>query len=360
MESVNVAAVMAGLLVSFMVSAGLVVTQKWHGALTLDGVSGVQRTHKVPVPRVGGLALVAGYFAAWWLMPAEQAKLMGWVGLALAPALLAGMLDDITQRVGVKARLLATVLSGMVFVMVSGYAVVRVDIAPLDMLLATPVFALVFSGIAIGGISNAINLIDGFNGLAAGTVILALLGFALVALRAGDGDLAGLALVMAAVMGGFFVVNFPFGRLFLGDGGAFLAGVSLAILAVMLPLRNPDVSPFVGLVILGYPVIETLMTALRRGRKARAEWGDSERAHLHHLVHLRWALAVPLTPPVLKNALTSVMLWVLPLSGLVFVALLTPTRGQALAYLAVLAAVYGLWYGVLAHRAQEKPAREGG
>ncbi len=334
--------VIAGMGVSLLVAAALVVTRKWHGHLSFDSDSGVQRVHQGQVPRVGGLALLAGLLAVWALMDGAVAGLWGLLWLAAIPAVLAGLLEDVTKRVGVKARLMATVLSGVIFVLLSGYAVTRVELALLDALLALPVLALLFSGFAIGGIANAVNLIDGFHGLAAGTVILALLAFALVAGRAGDSGLAQMALVMAAVMAGFMVVNFPLGRLFLGDGGAFLSGYMLAVMAVMLPARNPGVSPWVSLVILGYPVVETAATALRRGKKAR--WGDSERAHLHHLVHMRLAQVARIKTPTLQNALTSVWVWVLPLSSLIFVAIVTPTTAQAMAYLAALVAVYAFWY----------------
>lgn len=345
-----------GMVVAFGFSAGLVATQSWHGRLTMDSDSGIQKVHTGLVPRVGGLALATGYFAAWLAMDGEAAKLFGLIGLAGLPALLAGLLEDVTKQVGVKARLMATILSGMIFVLVSGYAITRVEIALLaGWLLLLPVVALVFSGVAMGGVAIAVNFVDGFHGLASGSTIIALLGFALVGARAGDVELGMIALVLAALVAGFFVVNFPFGKLFLGDGGAFFVGYLLAALAVMLPARNPEISPWVSVVILGYPLVETLFTIVRRLRKGPGQWKASESAHLHHLVHQRWAQATGLRPPVLQNALTSVFVWSLPLSAMIFVSLGTPARSGALGYLVALVLVYGLWYWRLAAAAQPRP-----
>jgi UDP-N-acetylmuramyl pentapeptide phosphotransferase/UDP-N-acetylglucosamine-1-phosphate transferase len=135
----------------------------------------------------------------------------------------------------------------------------------------------------VGGVANAINIIDGFHGLASGTVLIALLALAAIAARAGDAPLALVCLLVAAAVAGFWLVNFPWGKLFLGDGGAYFAGFSLAWLALLLPMRNPDVSPWAGLLVCAYPVIEVLYSVVRRYRQ-RLSPGAPDSLHLHSLV----------------------------------------------------------------------------
>ena len=103
--------------------------------------------------------------------------------------------------------------------------------------------SLLFTAFAIGGISNAVNLIDGYNGMASGFVILALLTLATVAGNAGDVPLQQSALLCAAAFAGFFLINWPWGRLFLGDSGAYAGGFVVAWLCVLLCERNERVSP---------------------------------------------------------------------------------------------------------------------
>ena len=81
----------------------------------------------------------------------------------------------------------------------------------------------------MGGVANAINIIDGFNGLAAGSLLIMFGAFAWVAHRLGDDLVFALAMLYAALVLGFFVVNFPHGKIFLGDGGAYFAGFLLAV-----------------------------------------------------------------------------------------------------------------------------------
>ncbi len=344
-----------GMAVCFIAGAGLVFTQKWHGWMSYDSRTGVQRVHVGAVPRVGGVALVLAYFSVWLTMEGPQAMLFGLIGLAGLPVVFAGLLEDLTKSIGVKARLAAAVLSGMIFVIGTGYAIERVELGSVDALLALPLVALVFSGFAIGGMASAVNFIDGFNGLAAGTTLITVLAFTLVAARSGDVELARIGLALAAIVAGFFVLNFPFGKLFLGDAGAFFLGYLLATLGVMLPARNPEVSPWVSVVILGYPVVESLFTVVRRLGKGPGQWKASEATHLHHLVHRGWAQATRLKPPVLQNALTSVFIWALPLSSMIFVSLGPVSRTSALWYLVVLLVIYALWYWRLAVVAAARP-----
>lgn len=307
-------AAIAGFSITLAVSLFLVLTKRIHGVFTLDTDHGVQKVHSAPTPRIGGIPLICGYLAAWFFLEGDERYLFGLIGLAGLPALIFGLAEDISKKVGVRTRLIATIVSGMFFAALSGYTITHVDIWGVDTLLALPFFAFAFTAFAIGGAANAINLIDGFHGLASGTLIIILLSFALVGWRVDDALLTNISLVMALVMAGFFIVNFPFGKLFLGDAGAYFAGYFVAALAVMLPARNPEVSPWVSLLILGYPITETLVSVVRRLLDHTAHPGEPDCAHLHHVVHRTWAkrLAMFIHVPQSQNPLTSIFMWVLP------------------------------------------------
>lgn len=124
--------------------------------------------------------------------------------------------------------------------------------------------SVVLTAFAVGGVANSINIIDGFNGLASTASTLAFIGYALLAWQVGDAELVGVALVLAACVWGFFWVNWPLGKIFLGDGGSYFVGFSLAWVAVMLIERNPSVSAFAALLVCAHPVIEVLFSIFRR------------------------------------------------------------------------------------------------
>jgi len=274
-----------GFAVTFLCSIALVATTRWHGRFSLDGTDGVQKFHLTPTPRVGGIAVALGLAVACALADAPLRALLLPVLLAGLPAFLFGIAEDVTKRVSVRTRLFATMASGVVAWALTGASVTHVGIGGLDTILAWLPLSVLFTAFAVGGVANAVNIIDGFNGLASGTVAICLLALGVIAADVGDAQLAGMCFIVCAVTLGFFFVNFPLGKLFLGDGGAYLLGFILAWLAVMLPYRNPSLSPWAALLACAYPIFETVFTIMRRVW-ARSHPGQPDSHHLHSLVKI--------------------------------------------------------------------------
>ena len=330
--------------VTFLACLGLIATRGLHGHLTLDIRPGVQKIHDFHAPRVGGVALFAGALVGGLMMPAAGQALWWAILASLLPSFIAGTLEDITDQVGVRVRLAATILSGLLFCLFSGLWIIRVDLAWADWLLSFTPFAVLFTGFAIGGVANAFNIIDGAHGLASGTAILILSGFAVLAWQSDDAGLLACILVAIALLTGFFVLNFPYGRIFMGDAGAVMAGFLLAAIAVALPQRNAEISPLVGLIALAYPVTETLVSILRRLNRKGGNPGTADRLHLHSLVYRSRArrLAARIGLPQHRNAATSVIVGALPLLTTALTIWNPESSGQTLVEVAVVVAVY-LW-----------------
>jgi UDP-N-acetylmuramyl pentapeptide phosphotransferase/UDP-N-acetylglucosamine-1-phosphate transferase len=225
----------------------------------------------------------------------------------------------------------------------------EVSLPGVDWLLSFSLGALLFTGFAMGGVANAINIIDGFHGLAAGACLIMLGAFAYVGWRVGDDLVVALAMIYAAVIAGFFVVNFPLGRLFLGDGGAYFCGFLLASLGVLLPTRNPEISAWAAILICAYPVIETLASMRRKARRDGHSIGEPDRVHFHMLAYRRYGRRlVPRHLPLrLRNPATSVVTWALPLmtSGLVAISYDSTVLSAAFFFLTVF--LYGQVYSVM-------------
>lgn len=279
---IPIAAAFLGVLV---ISILLVVTKHHHGHLTLDSADGVQKFHVEPTPRVGGIALYFGLLTAWLLVRDLAVKdILGVILLAGLPALALGLMDDVTKRIGVFPRLLATVASGVLACTMTGLALDRlVDVPELDWIMTVPSMAVIATAFMIAGVANAVNIIDGFHGLASGTTIIALLALAAIGVRVDDWPMAIACVVVAAAVAGFLLVNYPWGKLFMGDGGAYFVGFALAWLAVLLAVRNPGVSVWAPMLICAYPVIEVLYSVARR-YASRQSPGAPDSGHLHSLI----------------------------------------------------------------------------
>jgi len=206
---------------------------------------------------------------------------------ASAPAFVAGLVEDMTKRVSVRARLAATALSAVIASAVLGATVNELDLWGVDALLAFTPFAVLVTAIVVAGGSNAINIIDGFNGLSGSTIVIMAAGLSAVALQNGDAFVAILGMLGIGAAFGFLALNYPRGKLFLGDGGAYFLGFWVSEMAVLLLVRNASVNAWQVLAICAYPVIEVLFSIYRRKIIQGVSPGAPDALHLHTLVFRR-------------------------------------------------------------------------
>ena len=299
----------AGSTTSLLVCLLLVYTKDWHGHLTLDGACGVQKFHLHPTPRIGGLGVMLGLSVAWGLSPPDISRILGPMLVASIPAFAFGIAEDLSKRVGIRERLLATMASGVLAWWLTGVSLTHSNIWGLDFLLTWLPFSVLFTAFAVGGIANSINIIDGFNGLAAGVIIICLSALGLMAYLAGDTELFQISLLLCAVTVGFLMVNFPFGKIFLGDGGAYLLGFLLGWVDLLLPMRNPEISAWASMLACAYPVLEVFFSMARRHRRS-LHVGHPDRLHLHSLIKCRISRhRLAHWPPALRNSAVSPMIW---------------------------------------------------
>jgi UDP-N-acetylmuramyl pentapeptide phosphotransferase/UDP-N-acetylglucosamine-1-phosphate transferase len=336
---------------TFTLCVLMVITKRWHGALTMDFTDGVQKFHTAPTPRVGGIPIVLGLVVAWGKAPADMQAMLTPILFAGLPAFIFGVAEDITKRVGVMQRLLATMASGLLAWWITDYSLSRVDIWGVDWLLSFTLVSVIFTAFAVGGVANSINIIDGFNGLASTMSTLAFVGYAMIAWQVGDTTLASVALILAACVWGFFWVNWPFGKLFLGDGGSYFIGFALAWVAVLLIERNPSVSPFAALTVCVHPVTEVLFSIFRR--KVRKDHpGMPDRLHFHSLVKRRYvARWFGQYSNDVRNSITGAMIGFMTLTAVVLASLTHDSVAGSVAAFVCLALGYVAIYArMVKHR----------
>jgi len=256
-----------------------------------------QRFHVGEVPRLGGVALLAGLVVSWLLGVWQTGvgdpgslRLGPWVLAWLAvllPAALGGIAEDMTQRMKVSYRLALTLASGVLALWLLQLNLPRLDLAWVDPWLArAPWLGAAVVLLAIAGLPHAFNIIDGYNGLAGMVALIVCLALAHVALQVGDRSLATLLVCLAAATAGFLVWNYPHGMLFAGDGGAYIWGVVIALASLSLVQRNVDVSPWFPMLLLIYPVWETMFSIYRKLARGDSP-GMADALHFHQLIYRR-------------------------------------------------------------------------
>ncbi|RZI41648.1 glycosyl transferase [Herbaspirillum sp. HC18] len=319
---------MSSFLISFIAAALLTLFvikhASMHDAVLDSDLEGVQKVHARAVPRIGGVGIffaviLSASIAMWRTPPIGQGMLL--LLLCSSVAFVGGILEDLTKRVSPSRRLLLTMAAAAM-----GYFLLHARVERLDWIFsewAIPYvwITLPLTVLAVAGIANAINIIDGFNGLATVVSISMLMSLAYVALQVNDTFVLVAALTVAGAAAGFLVWNYPVGLIFLGDGGAYFLGFMVAELAVLLVMRNPQVSTWYPVLLLIYPAFETLFSAYRRLFLRGQSPGTPDGIHLHSLIFRRvvvWVVGRRDARAMnLRNALTSPYLWLLSLLAVV-------------------------------------------
>lgn len=315
--------------ISAIVTLYVIRSARLHGHATGDhDFRGPQKFHVRVVPRVGGVGIAVAFSAALayaaWDNPADRRTLILLLVCSI-PAFAAGLAEDLTKRVSARSRLMATAASAALGGWLLAATIHRTDVPGLDLIASHPAGALLLAVFAVAGVANSVNIIDGMNGLASMCVVIMLAGLAYIALQVGDHALAAIGIAALAAVLGFFIWNYPSGLIFLGDGGAYFLGFVLAELGILLLHRNPSVSPLCPLMLVWYPVWETVFSMYRRRVLRGRPVGMPDGIHLHSLIYrrlMRWAVgskdAAVLTR---RNSMTAPYLWLMCALGVTPAAL---------------------------------------
>jgi UDP-N-acetylmuramyl pentapeptide phosphotransferase/UDP-N-acetylglucosamine-1-phosphate transferase len=314
--------------VSFVASALLtllVIKQaRLHGPALDTDFGGVQKVHAHAVARIGGLpiffAVVISAGISVWRVP----ELGIWVSsllLCAAIAFIGGIVEDYTGTVRASRRLVLTMAAALLGYFLLDAKLGRIDLPFGSFMLTTAWIMLPLTILAVAGIANAVNIIDGFNGLASVVTICMLVSLAYVALQVGDMFVLVTALMVAGATAGFLIWNYPVGLIFLGDGGAYFIGFMLGELALLLVMRNPQVSTWYAALLLIYPAFETVFSAWRRMFVRGKSPTVPDGIHLHSLIFRRivqWTVGPKEARALMRrNARTSPYLWLFSLMAVI-------------------------------------------
>jgi UDP-GlcNAc:undecaprenyl-phosphate GlcNAc-1-phosphate transferase len=268
MHFVGIACLIVAMGVTWLLTPATIRLARWLGAIDLPGT---RKVHREPVPRIGGLAVFGGFvagmlFAAWATGTTMDPRVVDvyWGGLALAATgmLLVGLIDDV-RGLSFYWKFAAQITAA-VFVWLCGF---RIEILthPLGGELYPGMLSLPLTVVWIVGITNAVNLIDGLDGLATGIALITASAVATIAFVRMELGVTAASVALAGSLLGFLRYNFNPARIFLGDSGSMFLGFVLAVTAVRGSQKGPTaVAIFVPLIVLGLPLLDTGVAVVRR------------------------------------------------------------------------------------------------
>jgi UDP-GlcNAc:undecaprenyl-phosphate/decaprenyl-phosphate GlcNAc-1-phosphate transferase len=263
-----------------------------------------RRVHAAPTPTLGGAAMLLGLLAAMavaWRLEGLDAAFTATtapLGVCIAAAVIfaTGLIDDLVE-VSAPAKLAGMVLAGAILSL-AGVSTIFFRVPFLGIFSLTPDLSAFITVLWVVGMANAVNLIDGLDGLAAGIMAIASGAFFLYGIRLEDVDVLAqgnigplLAVIVLGICLGFLPHNFHPARIFMGDSGALLLGLLMAA-STMAVGGSTDAefsgqsffffAPlFIPLVILGVPVLDTAFAIVRRATR-RTGVAEADKEHLHH------------------------------------------------------------------------------
>jgi UDP-GlcNAc:undecaprenyl-phosphate GlcNAc-1-phosphate transferase len=265
--------------VALSVTAALIpVLVRWAPAIGLTDAPGPRKVHSIPVPRVGGLAMAVGLLLPT-LMTVELTPSIRGVLLGLVVLLLFGLWDD-RVNLGYRTKFAGQVLAAGLCMIVGN---VHIGTLMIGSVIVLPEGVSVFiTFLFLIGITNAVNLADGLDGLAGGLVLLCLCAIALFAAMSGNVTVAEMSLIEAGAVLGFLRFNTHPARIFMGDSGSQMLGFSVGALAVLATQGETcPLSAALPLLLLGLPIMDTLTVMLTRIRAGRSPF-SADSNHLHH------------------------------------------------------------------------------
>jgi len=336
--------------VSFFIALLTIIWFAYSTSISIkrNDIQAVQASHATPVARLGGLSIIVALVIV--AIPSLEIRNI-WLSyplllLSAFPIFVIGFCEDLGYFSSPRIRLLTAMFSSLVFVVLFEQWLPRTDIPGLDFAMQWAPIGIGFSIFFAAGISHSFNLIDGLNGLSGSIAVGVALSLAMISHQLGLFEHRDVLLILISAISGFLIFNFPFGKIFLGDGGAYVIGHILIWMAISILCSAPTVTPLAMLLIFFYPVADTLLAIMRR-LYLGAPISHPDRLHFHQLI-MRGIEIVVLgrNRRHISNPLATVLIFPFTFSPMLAGILLVLDRDKAMIALALFGVLFLMVYKI--------------
>lgn len=242
---------------------------------------GKRRFHLHPTPRWGGLAFFIGFIPVAFIINLNKEMVSYLTASFIMVAM--GAVDD-WKHLGWKIKFAVIILATSIVMFIGGIKLSSIGYYGSFGDVTLGLFAVPFTYFCIIGVTNAINLIDGLNGLAGGVSLLGFLFMGTAAYVSGNYELALVAAAFVGALLGFLIYNFPKAKIFMGDSGSLFLGFSLAVYAILLTQNKEyHVNPMLPVIVLIIPIFDTIRVMLVRIFNLKNPF-KADKTHFHHLL----------------------------------------------------------------------------
>ncbi|MBQ8887111.1 MAG: undecaprenyl/decaprenyl-phosphate alpha-N-acetylglucosaminyl 1-phosphate transferase [Candidatus Gastranaerophilales bacterium] len=244
-----------------------------------------RKIHSHPIPRLGGVSIwvctVLSFLALIILSYYPHRSLLSGLLVGSSLMFLLGLVDDIYCLAAKFKFVIQLTIASIVYFL--GVKITTLFIPFIGMVDVHPILSYLGTVAWIVGISNAVNFIDGVDGLAGSVITISSVTLGLISIALAPSDVVSplVAFILAGSMLGFLTYNFHPAKIFMGDSGALFAGFLLATLSVMYQMKSNDITMYVPLLVLAVPILDITFSSVRRILKGTSPFvADAE--HIHH------------------------------------------------------------------------------
>ena len=224
-------------------------------------INNVQKIHVNPVPRFGGVCLFIGLISSYFFRLNESTFFLQFL-VCMLPMLLISFYEDVMQNTTPKIRLLGILISS--FTIIQLIPLPNIDLPLVSYFLTFNLIKITFFAICMATLINGFNVIDGSNGVASTSAISAIVSVICISIELDDYSLLQLYLTIVILLITFMLFNYPWGKIFLGDSGAYMLGYMTGVITIYFYARHEELPFYGALLILFYPLIELIFSFFRK------------------------------------------------------------------------------------------------
>nr|CBX31680.1 hypothetical protein N47_E51920 [uncultured Desulfobacterium sp.] len=238
-----------------------------------------RKIHTYPIPKIGGIGMALGIFIpfiAWLPLDNSLASIL--IGCAIVVT--EGFIDD-TRDLNYKIKFISQIAAALVIILYGGIKIRSLGMLLPEGFIIPEIPSILLTLFVIVGVTNAINLSDGLDGLAGGITLLSFICIGYLAFRVENQAVLIISMSVSGAIFGFLRFNtFP-AEVFMGDAGSQLLGFLAITLSLAITQGHTALTPILPLIILGFPVLDTLTVMVERVRNGRPPFA-ADKNHFHH------------------------------------------------------------------------------
>ncbi len=285
---------LTSLLICFLITPFIINIAKKYNIVDKPDI---RKIHKEPIPRIGGLAIIISIFLtslfylttlyifdpSFLVLKYFKYKFTQIIGLILSflVILITGVLDDIKDLSATKKLIIQLLVSNILFF--TGTKVEFFIFSPSELVLNN-IISYVFTVLWVVGLMNAINLLDGLDGLLSGVSFIISITLGVLAIVKGQTVLAIIIFSLAGALLGFLRYNFNPAKIFLGDTGSLFIGLFMSVISILGYFKKATLISFIiPILIFALPILDTILAIVRRILKKQPIF-KPDKEHLHHLL----------------------------------------------------------------------------